>query len=104
VESCYAKCRNDRIENAAQVFDEIRIRVVLENARVLLLSKAPRVQNAVGRMLRRCADASAWVEQHVRGRAEQRAAKARQSRSERVTNNGRRRKKNNHAGRRRVER
>jgi hypothetical protein len=38
------------------------------------------------------ADASARVEQRVRGRAEQRAAKARQGRNERVTNNGRRRK------------
>jgi hypothetical protein len=46
-----------RIEDAAQVFDEMRIRVVLENARVLLLGEASRVQDAVGRMLRRCADA-----------------------------------------------
>jgi hypothetical protein len=38
------------------------------------------------------ADASARVEQRVRTRAEQRAAKAWQGGSERVTNNGRRRK------------
>jgi hypothetical protein len=38
------------------------------------------------------ADASARVEQRVRGRAEHRAAKARQGRNECVTNNGRRRK------------
>jgi hypothetical protein len=48
------------------------------------------------------ADASARVEQRVRGRAEQCAAKARQGRSEHVTNNGRRRK--SYAGQRRAER
>jgi hypothetical protein len=48
------------------------------------------------------ADASVRVEQRVRGRAEQRAAKARQGRSERVTNNGRRRKI--YAGQRHAER
>jgi hypothetical protein len=40
---------------AAQVFDEMLIRAVLENARVLLLGEASRVQDAVGWMLRRCA-------------------------------------------------
>jgi hypothetical protein len=47
--------RDGRIEDAAQVFDEMPIRVVLENARVLLLGEASRVQDAVGWMLRRCA-------------------------------------------------
>jgi hypothetical protein len=45
--------RDGRIEDAAQVFDEMPIRVVLENARVLLLDKASRVPNAVRRMLQR---------------------------------------------------
>jgi hypothetical protein len=40
--------RDGRLEDAAQVFDEMSIRVVLENARVLLLSEASRVQDAVG--------------------------------------------------------
>jgi hypothetical protein len=43
--------RDGRIEDAAQVFDEVPIRVVLENVRVLLLGEASRVQDAVGRML-----------------------------------------------------
>jgi hypothetical protein len=47
--------RDGRIEDAAQVFDEMPIRAVLENARVLLLGEASRVQDAVGWMLRRCA-------------------------------------------------
>jgi hypothetical protein len=47
--------RDGRIEDAAQVFDEMPIRAVLENVRVLLLGEASRVQDAVGRMLRRCA-------------------------------------------------
>jgi hypothetical protein len=50
--------RDGRIEDAAQVFDEMPIRVVLENVRVLLLGEASRVQDAVGRMLQRCADAA----------------------------------------------
>jgi hypothetical protein len=33
------------------VFDEMPIRTVLKNARVLLLGEASRVQDAVGRML-----------------------------------------------------
>jgi hypothetical protein len=33
------------------VFDEMPIRVVLENARILLLDEASRVQDAVRRML-----------------------------------------------------
>jgi hypothetical protein len=49
--------RDGRIEDAAQVFDEMPIRVVLENTRVLLLGEASTVQDAVGRILRRCADA-----------------------------------------------
>jgi pentatricopeptide repeat protein len=46
-------CRFDRIEDAAQVFDEMPVRTVLKNARVLLLDEASRVQDAVGRMLQR---------------------------------------------------
>jgi hypothetical protein len=53
--------RDGRIEDAAQVFDEIRIRVVLENARVLLLGEASRVQDAIGRMLQRRAGRSRAV-------------------------------------------
>jgi hypothetical protein len=48
---CEMQERDGRLEDAAQVFDEMSIRVVLENARVLLLSEASRVQDAVGRML-----------------------------------------------------
>jgi hypothetical protein len=48
--------RDGRIKDAAQVFDEMPIRVVLEDARVLLLGEASRVQDAVGRMLRRCTE------------------------------------------------
>jgi hypothetical protein len=40
--------RDGRIEDAAQVFDEMSIHMVLENARVLLLGEASRVQDAVG--------------------------------------------------------
>jgi hypothetical protein len=76
--------RDGSIEDAAQVFDEMPIRVVLEHARVLVLDEESRVQDAVGRMLRRCANA------------------ARQGRGE--CGLGNRRKKNNHAGRRRTER
>jgi hypothetical protein len=50
--------RDDRLKDAAQVFDEMSIRVVLENARVLLLNEASRVQDAVGRMLQRRAGRS----------------------------------------------
>jgi pentatricopeptide repeat protein len=46
-------CRFDRIEDAAQVFDEMPVRTVLKNARVLLFDEASRVQDAVGRMLQR---------------------------------------------------
>jgi hypothetical protein len=45
-----------RIEDAAQVFDEMSMHAVLKNARVLLLGEASRVQDAIGRMLRRCAE------------------------------------------------
>jgi hypothetical protein len=48
--------RDGRIEDAAQVFDEMPMRAVLKNARVLLLGEASRVQDAVGWMLRRCAE------------------------------------------------
>jgi hypothetical protein len=51
-------CRFGRIEDAAQVFDEMPIRTVPKNARVLLLDETSRVQDAVGRMLRRCTDAA----------------------------------------------
>jgi hypothetical protein len=50
--------RDGRIEDAVQVFNEMPIRVVLENARVLLLGEASGVQDAIGRTLRRCADAA----------------------------------------------
>jgi hypothetical protein len=53
--------RDGRIEDAAQVFDEIRIRVVLENARVLLLGEASSVQDAIGRMLQQRAGRSRAV-------------------------------------------
>jgi hypothetical protein len=43
--------RGGRIEDVAKVFDEMLARAVLKNARVLLLDKASRVQDAVGRML-----------------------------------------------------
>jgi hypothetical protein len=55
--------RDGRIKDAAQVFDEMPICVVLEDARVLLLGKASRVQDAIGQMLRRC------VEQRCAGAA-----------------------------------
>jgi hypothetical protein len=78
--------RDGRIEDAAQVFDEMPMHAVLKNARVLLLGEASRVQDAVGRMLRRC--------------AEQRCAgAARQGQSKRVTGNRRRR---SYAGQRRA--
>jgi hypothetical protein len=48
--------RDGCIKDAAQVFDEMLIRVVLENARALLLGEASRVQDTVGRMLRWCAE------------------------------------------------
>jgi hypothetical protein len=40
--------RDGRIEDAAKVFDEMPMRAVLKNARVLLLGEASRVQDAVG--------------------------------------------------------
>jgi hypothetical protein len=52
---CKIRERDGRIEDAVQVFDEMPIRVVLENVRVLLLGEASRVQDVVGRRLRRCA-------------------------------------------------
>jgi hypothetical protein len=50
--------RDDHIENTAQVLDEMPIRVMLENARVVLLGEASKVQDAIGRILRQCADAT----------------------------------------------
>jgi hypothetical protein len=55
---CEMQERDGRLEDAAQVFDEMSIRVVLKNARVLLLSEASRVQDAVGRMWQRRAGRS----------------------------------------------
>jgi hypothetical protein len=48
--------RDGHIEDAAKVFDEMPMRAVLKNARVLLLGEASRVQDAVGRILRWCAE------------------------------------------------
>jgi hypothetical protein len=48
--------RDGRIEDAAKMFDEMPMRTVPKNARVLLLDEASRMQDAVGRMLRRCAE------------------------------------------------
>jgi hypothetical protein len=48
--------RDSRVKDAAQVFDEMPIRVLLEDTRVLPLGEASRVQDTVGRMLRRCAE------------------------------------------------
>jgi hypothetical protein len=50
--------RDGHIDDAAKVFDEMPVRAVLKKARVLLLGEASRVQDAVGRILRRCADAA----------------------------------------------
>jgi hypothetical protein len=47
--------RGGRIEDASKVFDEMSMRTVPKNAKVLLLGEASRVQDAVERMLRRCA-------------------------------------------------
>jgi hypothetical protein len=44
------------IEDAAKVFNEMPMCAVLTNARVLPLGEASRVQDGVGRMLRRCAE------------------------------------------------
>jgi hypothetical protein len=42
--------RFGRVEDEAQVFDEMPIRTVLKDVRVLLLDEASRVQGTVGRM------------------------------------------------------
>jgi hypothetical protein len=55
---CEMQERDGRFEDAAQVLDKMTIRVVLENARILLWSEASRVQDAVGRMLQRRAERS----------------------------------------------
>jgi hypothetical protein len=58
------------IEDAAKVFDEMPMRAVLKNARVLLLGEASRVQDAVEQMLRRCAgQRCAGAAQQGRGNA-----------------------------------
>jgi pentatricopeptide repeat protein len=46
-------CRFGRIEDAAQMFNEMPIRTVRKDAMVLLLDEASRMQDAVGRMLQR---------------------------------------------------
>jgi hypothetical protein len=46
--------RDSRIEDAAKVFDEMPMRAVLKNAKVLLLDEASGVQDTIERMLRRC--------------------------------------------------
>jgi hypothetical protein len=48
--------RDSCVKDATQVFDEMPIRVLLEDARVLPLGEASRVQDAIGRMLRWCAE------------------------------------------------
>jgi hypothetical protein len=63
---CEMQERDGRLENAAQVFDEMSIHVVLENARVLLLGEASRVQDAVGMMLQRRAGRSHAVREVLR--------------------------------------
>jgi hypothetical protein len=45
--------RGGRIRDAVKVFDEMLARMVLQNARVLMLDEASRVQDAVRRMLQR---------------------------------------------------
>jgi hypothetical protein len=52
--------RDGRIKDAAQVFDEMPIRVVLENARALLLGEASRVQDAVQQMRRKKGSSTRW--------------------------------------------
>jgi hypothetical protein len=52
--------RDGRIEDAAKMFDEMPMRMVPKNARVLLLDEASRVRDAVGRMLQRRAGEHAW--------------------------------------------
>jgi hypothetical protein len=57
--------RDGRIEDAAQVYDEMPIRTVLKNARVLLLGEASRVQDAVGRMLQQRAGRTRAVREEL---------------------------------------
>jgi hypothetical protein len=57
--------RDGRIEDAAQVYDEMPIRTVLKNARVLLLGEASRVQDAVGRMLQQLAGGTRAVREEL---------------------------------------
>jgi hypothetical protein len=77
---CEMQERDGRLKDAAQVFDEMSICVVLKNARVLLLSEASRVQNAVGRIWQRRAGRSHVVREVRRcddsGRTRSRGSKA----------------------------
>jgi hypothetical protein len=57
--------RDGRIEDAAQVYDEMPICTVLKNARVLLLGEASRVLDAVGRMLQRRAGGTRAVREEL---------------------------------------
>jgi hypothetical protein len=95
--------RDGRIKDAAKVFDEMPMRTVAKNARVLPLDEASRVQDAVGRMLRRCAEqrcagvarAKGARSSGVRGNDSARPEQARVRQQE---------KKSSYAGQRRAER
>jgi hypothetical protein len=57
VKSGCARCRNATAVSRAQLkYSMMPIRVLLKNARVLPWGEASRVQDAVGRRLRRCAE------------------------------------------------
>jgi hypothetical protein len=57
--------RGGRIEDASKVFDEMPMRTVSKNAKVLLLDEASRVQDAVGRMLQRHAGRTRAVREEL---------------------------------------
>jgi hypothetical protein len=57
--------RDGRIEDAAKMFDEMPMRMVPKNARVLLLDEASRVQDTVGRMLQRRARGTRAVREEL---------------------------------------
>jgi hypothetical protein len=57
--------RFGRIEDEAQVFDEMPLRTVLKDARVLLLDEASRVQGTVRRMWRRRAGRTHTVQEEL---------------------------------------